>query len=462
MSEVYWPETDHAISFSYNTLLAQTFMPLWSHTCDHIRVKPGFMLPHHIIEVSIQALKLDGTPTGARLTWIIIDFFESWGVGTYGTVQKACAPIRLVVGHHYALVFRQLITIWPTTAQTLYDPPPSGYPRGKLIRSTDGGSTWDTTDLGDIVFGEWGDPPIPPNPWVTPIDHWAAVTLGTLPYSTSACIRISTSEPVYAVCHVTENFPHAIYRWRTERGVRRRCFSYYAFVEMRSYRQLEKWDSIYHTFHIKKLKEGEKYWFTFTAESDFTLSSSISPLVKRVHPGGPPFTTLRRPDAPGDFCLIDWQIGDPCPNHYLNVDEASSDEEETLVATRYSEYFKRDLYHIPPLDISHAEAPFEQLHITARWRRQGGMAYVHIAKIGIKVNGVEWWTSAYNQIGTDYENEHLHLYENPITGLPWTYAELNSLQIGVALRHYRGVGWGSYCACTQLYCRIIHDCSAYE
>lgn len=671
MSEVYWPETDDAITFSYNTLLAQTFMPLWSHTCDHIRVKPGFMLPHHILEISIQYLKPDGTPTGTRLTWIIIDFMEACGVGAYNTFQKACAPIRLVVGIHYALVFQQLIPIWPTLAQTLYKPPPSTYPRGKLIRSTDGGSTWDTTDLGDMVFAEWGDPPIPPNPWVTPIDHWAAVTLGTLNYSTSACIRISTSSPVYAVCHVTKKPPGPIYRWRTIRGVRRRCFDNYAFVEMRSYPQLEKWDSIYHTFHIKKLNppaiipdawditklpgpphwetwgdtltqnnpwtqrfpahpiqyalwggnirifdpattgagirceftpsqypllidktrpfmfaarthyavirdphdwasvqlwttkgdegflldlvfargtfwgefgtlkeasEGKAvidygrepipfnilefwqwarqelhestdptgwsikyitmqleyiteipqltltnsfihiyypppltipvergtYWFTFTAESDFALSTSIAPLVKRVHPGGPPFTTIRRPNAPGDLCTIPREVGDPCPNHYLNIDEAIPDEDETLILGRANgSAWWTDLYYIPGFDLSITQ-PIAEIHLTGRFKRTGGYAYAARLRLALKTHGVIYYSDAPSEWGENWQNLHWHVKLNPETNLPWTPKEVNSLQIGVRIGSYRGIGWWTITQCTQLYCQIIHDCSAYE
>lgn len=462
MSESYWPETEDAITFSYNTLLAQTFMPLWSHTLEYIRVKPGFMLPHHICEVSIQSLKPDGTPTGGKLTSIIIDFFELWGINRFGTYQWPIKPIRLVVGFHYALVFRQLVPFLLPWMQTLYVPAPSGYPRGKLIRSTDGGSTWDTTDLGDIVFGEWGDPPRPPNPHVLPLDHWAAITLGTTNYSTSACIRISTTSPVYAVCHITEDEPKPMYYWRTIRGVRSRCLKYYAFVDWRSYRQLEKTDSIYHTFRVGKLKEGHKYWFTFTAESDFTLTSSIAPIVARVHPGGPPFTTLRRPDAPGALCAIPYETANPCPDHYLNIDEATPDDEASQIWTDWPHrgFMKRDLYHIPNYGMD--ERPIDQLHLVLRLKYAGTRPAYAGYEFLIYTHGTLYNQALFGDLDLTYGNHHWHYYLNPFTNLPWTPAEIDDLQIGVGLWYNTGVGWSVRSYCTQVYCTIEHKCKAFE
>lgn len=459
MSESYWPETEDAITFSDNTLLAQTFMPLWSHTLEYIRVKPGFMLPHHICEVSIQYLKPDGTPTGARLTFITIDFFELWGINRFGTYQWPIPPIRLVVGTHYALVFRQLIPGILPWMQTRYVPAPSDYPRGKLIRSTDGGSTWDLTDLGDIVFAEWGDPPRPPNPHVLPLDHWAATTLGTANYSTSACIRISTTSPVYAVCHISEDEPKPMYYWRTIRGVRSRCLKYYAFVDWRSYRQLEKTDSIYHTFHVGKLKEGQKYWFTFTAESDFTLTSSIAPIVARVHPGGPPFTTIKRPNAQGDLREITQTVPLGYENHWELINEATPDEGNTVLYKSGYAGADSDLFQIP--DLEPFDRPIDRLRVYARFKASGWYIYLVAPHILIKTHGEIYYWEFYD-VTNSWETVSHTWTENPYTGDPWTRDEINALQIGITVKSNWGFRRDASSACTQLYCRIFQQCKAYE
>ncbi|GAH42130.1 unnamed protein product, partial [marine sediment metagenome] len=109
------------------------------------------------------------------------------------------------------------------------------------------------------------------------------------------------------------------------------CLAHYTFMVARTYPQLEKNESLYHTFFVTKLKEGEKYWFAFGADANFSPSPSVSPIFEKTHPGGSPFTTIRRPDAPGDLCDLPSQVGEPCPDHYLNVDEATSDEYDTSV-----------------------------------------------------------------------------------------------------------------------------------
>lgn len=462
MSESFWQKPNESLTLPEGTIYAQTFSPLWSHSLDEIRVYVRHTDYPTRVKVSIQYLNPAGEPDGVDLSATTIAWEHiPWGAYT-NVHQEKMPPIRLVKGIDYAFLIETLDCEPIAKPSTLYQPAPSGYPRGKLIKSTDGGDTWDTTDLGDLLFSEFGDPPLKPCPYTPPFDHWSVTDLGRIDYSTASCIRMATSSPTTATLMLATEKPQPIEEGRTTRGVVTFCLDHYTFKVARTYDQLEKNESIYHTFHVTKLKTGEKYWYVFIADANFSATPSVSPIFEVTHPGGSSFTTIRRPDAPGDFCLIDWQAGDPCPDHYLNVDEASSDGDDTFVSTRYSDLWKRDLYHIPSLDVSHAVAPFKELQITARWRRQGGMAYVHIAKIGIKVNGVEWWTPAYNDIGTNYENEHLHLTENPITGLPWTYAELTAVQIGVSLRHYSGVGWGSHCRVTQLYSKVIHDCSAYE
>ncbi|GAI47175.1 unnamed protein product, partial [marine sediment metagenome] len=159
--------------------------------------------------------------------------------------------------------------------------------------------------------------------------------------------------------------------YKVVRGVKTRCLQYYSFNSWRYYLQMEKGDSIYHTFHIKGLKEGQRYWIVNTAESDANPSLSISPILTRVHPGGPPFTTIRRPDAPGLVCSpsIDGN-GLPCPDHYQTINEATPDEEESqLYTTGIGTTWRTDLYHIP--DYAMEKRPIDQVHIVGRFKNIG-------------------------------------------------------------------------------------------
>lgn len=462
MSESFWQEPYETLELPKGTIFAQTFSPLWSHSVDYIRFFLKELDWPGETKLSIQYLKPDGTPTGIDLTtfnWWWKGKPWSWG---YATRNCHVDPVRLVVGINYALLIETLDYSMPHIPTTRYQPPPSGYPRGKLIKSEDGGDTWDTTDLGDILFSEFGYPPLQPTPYNPPFDHWAITDYLACDYKTSSCIRMASSTPTKATIMIAVEKPKPIEEGVTVRGVTTMCLDHYTFKVDRSYPQLEKNESIYHTFNVRKLKKGEKYWFAFVADANFSPTLSASPIFEKVHPEAPPFTTIRRPDAPGDRCHNELTgNGLPCPDHYLTVNEATPDEEVSqLIGNTINNWYRYDLYNIPDLPAN--SRPIEQVHITARLRRGGGYAYVHLAKVGIKVNGVEWWTPSINYIPATYENFHFHLYENPVTGLPWTPQEANDLQIGISLRRYRTVGWSSYGFCTQLYCKIIHDCSAYE
>lgn len=462
MSESFWQEPYQTLVLPEGVIYAQTFSPLWSHTLDEIRVFIKYTYYAAAVKVSIQYLKPDGTPTGADLSFVTMSW-EHIPYGAYTNVrQRKMPPIRLVKGINYAFLIRTLDCSPTYKPSTRYQPAPSGYPRGKLIMSTDDGNTWDTTDLGDLLFSEFGDPPLKLVPYTPPFDHWSIADYASIDYNTNSCIRIGTSSPTTTTLLLAVEKPKPIEANRTVRGVTTLCLDHYTFKVARTYLQLEKNDSLYHTFFVTKLKEGEKYWFAFMADANFSATPSVSPIFEKTHPGGSPFTTIRRPDAPGDLCQIPKENGDPCPNHYLNVDESSPDEDATCVINgTYSSSLRSDLYNIPnllPLDT----APIEQVHLTIRIRASQVYHLGAVAYSLIKTHGLIYESPQIRPVPSTYENFHWHCYLNPFTGLAWTPQEINDLQIGVKLNRRRGVGWGIVSYCTQVYCKIIHDCSAYE
>lgn len=462
MGEVFWSEPNQPLSLPKDTVYAQTFSPLWSHTVNDIRVFIKYVDYPTSIKVAIQYLKPDGTPTGVDLTSYTF-YWEHIPYGWYTNVrQRSVPPIRLIKGINYAFLIWRVSGSMTIHSHTLYQPPPSGYARGKLIKSTDGGTTWDTTDLGDMLFGEFGDPPRAPSIYDPPLDHYAIITTTQRNYRSNACFRVSTTEPATLRCLVSEEEPTRIELPRIRRGMAIVCLDHYVFKNYRVYEQLEKDDSMYHTFFLTRLKKDEKYWLAFQAEVNFETATSQGPIFERTHPEAPSFTKTLRPDAPGDECTIKYGVPNPCPDHYLNIKEATPDGDASNVNSLWSTTtpYYRDLYKIP--DLPPDDLPIKQVHLTIRIRRQGGYGYIHLARFAIKTNSTLWYSDSWGGIPTEYTNYHLHLYNNPVTGMPWTPAEVNSLQIGLGIRAYWGVGWMSYCLCTQLYCKMIHDCSKYQ
>lgn len=462
MSESFWQEPYSDLILPQGTIYAQTFTPLWSHTLERIRVYLRTSKYPTKYKVSIQYLDPSQIPTGVDLSAITItDEHKPYGAYT-NTRQRKMPEVRIVKGINYAFLIETL-DCWPANPpKTRYQPPPTTYTRGKLIKSVDGGLTWDLTDLGDLLFSEFGDPPLKPTPYVPPFDHWSIDDYGACDYNTSSCIRIATTSPAQLTILIAVRTPTRIDTRRIIRGVTTPCLDHYTFKVDRSYKQLEKNDSIYHTFHVKSLKKGRPYWFAFAATADFWPTPSTGPIFHKVHPGGPPFTTIRRPDAPGDLCTIPRENGEPCPDHYLNIDEATPDEDATCVINgTYSSSLKSDLYNIPNLDPLDT-APIEQVHLTIRIRASQVYHLGAVAYLLIKTHGVIYESPQIRPVPATYENFHWHVYLNPFTSLAWTPQEINDLQIGVKLNRRRGVGWGIVSYCTQVYCKIIHDCSAYE
>jgi len=86
-------------------------------------------------------------------------------------------------------------------------------------------------------------------------------------------------------------------------------------------------------------------------------------------------------------------------------------------------------------------------------KRHGGYAYAQVFAHLIRIDGVNYSGPTISST-EDWKYYYLTWTQNPATGKPWTQADLDSLQAGVGLRYYHGVGWGSYGYCDELFLRI--------
>lgn len=138
------------------------------------------------------------------------------------------------------------------------------------------------------------------------------------------------------------------------------------------------------------------------------------------------------------------------------MDDIIPDEDTTcLIGNTINQRYYWEFYHTPLIDPRLADIAF--ITLFGRFRRQGGYAYIDIAKLELLTYGRRFESPPLRDFTEVYENRSWALPTNPSTGLPWTTAELDALQIGVALRRYTGVGWASIGYCTQLYLQVNFD-----
>lgn len=158
-------------------------------------------------------------------------------------------------------------------------------------------------------------------------------------------------------------------------------------------------------------------------------------------------TAILRPNAAGDECNIQGEIGAACPNHYQNVDEVIHDGDATLVYQVNTIYF-RDLYHLQ--DHTSETGVINSVTVFGYVRNSTGIGYT--VKFAIKT-GVTAYNGA-DQADTGTANYVLKSEAwatNPQTGVAWTWADIDALQAGISLKSATA---GDGASCTQLYVEV--------
>ena len=137
-----------------------------------------------------------------------------------------------------------------------------------------------------------------------------------------------------------------------------------------------------------------------------------------------------RPNEAGDECNITNEAGESCPNHYMNVDEVTSDDDTTTVYAKDFTTWERDLYNIN----NHSVGVGTINEVTVYARAIGADTPTQ-ASLGIVLKSGNTTSESANQtITTSWANYSNTWYTNPDTGSDFTWAEIDSLQAGVTLR----------------------------
>jgi len=162
-------------------------------------------------------------------------------------------------------------------------------------------------------------------------------------------------------------------------------------------------------------------------------------------------TEIFRPDAAGD----ETGIAEQYPNstyHWDKVDEETSDGDETYVATN-STVWQEDLYNINDHSTQTAGGTINYVKVymvckatTANITQTS--AYIHIQTNGMEDNGTEVTAN------TSYATYSYQWNDNPQTSQPWTWDEIDALQIGVGLRQ---PNVDEYTRCSQVYVEVAFE-----
>ena len=165
--------------------------------------------------------------------------------------------------------------------------------------------------------------------------------------------------------------------------------------------------------------------------------------------GGAGSTETLRPNAAGDEADIAEQIPTG-GEHWDKVDEVIPDDDTTYLRTNTYDW-QEDLYNMPDHSTGSGSINYVKVYAIAK-SITAGQTTVYTQ---IKTNGVEDDGTAYATT-TNYAPYSHQWDTNPQTGQPWTWDEIDALQIGVGLRRPAGIGApeGRWTHCTQVYAEV--------
>lgn len=447
MSECFLVTPTTEIQVLANEQIGQTFIPVINHLMHNIdlQLRLGTFPDWYVIEV--YDLSYFPMPFGIPVstTFRVIPFTYSLAAPHRYRFCMSASP--LYKGNPYAIVIRHKDPGLIHQLNVSYIQFGSYYPRGNMIYSPNNGYSWFENPDSDLIFSEFGTPPLPKSYPTPPIQNWALMDMTITHWDIGLTIRLPTNVPCHLTCYYTYLAPRKGWSSRTIRGLTVPWTTDFTFVEMDKVEQTEAGDTLYHTFEIPTWMEGFTKWFTFRGEVDITIVPSVGPIFKHKHPGGLPRTIILRPNAPGDKTEIPYQVP-VWYEHWDKVDEEIPDEDATVV-TMYGSPGSRaaeDLYHIQAPPTLGKVASVEVFH-----RTRAQYPYLRPTRAyGIMKTHNNQYDSPLHTDFLFYQTYSTIYPTNPFTDEPWTEAEVQNLQIGVHLEST--YVW--YTRCTQVYAAI--------
>lgn len=271
-------------------------------------------------------------------------------------------------------------------------------------------------------------------------------------------VTFNTDRPVHAWLRWTDQQPDMHLQSMERRGLRMWTEPYYCFTQHQEIEQEEAGDTTSHTFIWPDWYTCLWRWFLFWATADGVTTPTQWGIFKKHYVG--PETVTLLVYANGTYTDIPFPTDKSI--HWSRVRAADT----TWVPPNGGGYYGRfdgayvhvriyDGYqwfrdtfkvHTLPPNVT------EVLKVTA-WMLLGKIYVYGRAKTAIITYGTLFEGTQINIAGNGlhwYETEYL---TNPLTGLPWTFAEVNALEAGLSLAH---AGTFGRAICDQVLVEVTH------
>ena len=194
---------------------------------------------------------------------------------------------------------------------------------------------------------------------------------------------------------------------------------------------------------------------SFDDQSQIASSANVTisgGQVKLTYASGTPANEILRPTANGDETNISDQYPDSGA-HWDKVDEETSDGDSTYVSTEWWDW-QEDLYEISNHTTGYGQINYVKVYAVAKGERiKQASLYIHIKTNGVEYNGPQ------ETLTTSYATYSYQWTTNPQTGSPWTWNEIDALQIGVGIRAPQANRWTRV---TQVYVEVNYTPQDYN
>ncbi len=283
------------------------------------------------------------------------------------------------------------------------------------------------------------------------MSNFAVLDLAYTHYDAGIYICVKTDVPCHLTCYHTTSAPRRHRTSQNQRGLTLPWGVYFCFVAWQSLEQEQEGDTIYHLFNVYPWMVLTTKWFAFRGTINGELSPSVSPIFEHKHPGGFPMEVDLRVYGPGDLCH-DWLTGTgpPCPDHWKSVTTLPGyDPDWYLVGNTLNQWWQYDSYLIERGRLE----KIDSVTLTQKWKAHGGYAYVQVNAFLLRIDGTSYIQHA-RDIFEDWRYYSLEYPLNPATGKTWTQADLDTLQVGLGLRHASSVGWTRTGSCDEIYLHV--------
>lgn len=285
-------------------------------------------------------------------------------------------------------------------------------------------------------------------PTALELQHFAVLDIAYTHYVAGLYICIKTNNPCHLTCYHTNNQPFRHATTIEKRGLVLPWGAYWCFNAWQEVEQTEVGDTLYHTFEVAPWMALQTKWFAFRGYVGSNLSPSVSAVFMHKHPGGLPMSCRLEVYAPGDLCYNYLTgTGLPCPDHWKSVTGLPGyDPGWYLVGNTINHWWYWDTFWVETGNLGTINSVKHCMIV----KKHGGFAYVQVCGHVFRIDGVNY---RYHRRTPESD---WTLYErdfplNPHTLLPWTQADIDTLQPGIDLRHTWSVGWSATGFCDEVY-----------